>query len=172
MSAIKTLGNRLRQWADRANLGLTPPQEHRVHLDAAMAWLKRAQDATPDAGVAQTWLIRYQKWAPSYPETTGYIIPTFYRYAALAGDDDARRLARAMADWECEIQHPSGGVLAGALGDSDQPTIFTPGRCCSAGYGPLSRRATSATARLPCAPPPGCATSWMQTAAGASGVRP
>jgi hypothetical protein len=128
MSALQTLGNRLRQWADRANLGLTPPQEHRVHLDAAMAWLKRAQDATPDAGVAQTWLIRYQKWAPSYPETTGYIIPTFYRYAALAGDEDARRRARAMADWECEIQHPSGGVLAGALGDSDQPTIFNTGQ--------------------------------------------
>jgi hypothetical protein len=33
-----------------------------------------------------------------------------------------------MADWEIEIQHPTGGVLAGALGDSDQPTIFNTGQ--------------------------------------------
>jgi uncharacterized protein YyaL (SSP411 family) len=33
-----------------------------------------------------------------------------------------------MADWEIDIQHPTGGVLAGALGDSDQPTIFNTGQ--------------------------------------------
>lgn len=69
-----------------------------------------------------------QNGRPAYPETTGYIIPTFYRYAALTGDNDVRERARRMADWEIEIQHPSGGVLAGALGDSDQPTVFNTGQ--------------------------------------------
>lgn len=113
---------------DRLGLGLTSPTDNRIHLDAAIAWLKHAQDVTGNNGVAQTYLVRYQRWAPSYPETTGYIIPTFYRYAALSGDDDARARARKMADWEIEIQHSSGGVLAGALGDSDQPTIFNTGQ--------------------------------------------
>lgn len=113
---------------DQLGLGLTSPTDNRIHLDAAIAWLKHAQDVTDNDGVAQTYLVRYQRWAPSYPETTGYIIPTFYRYAALSGDDDARARARKMADWEIEIQHPSGGVLAGALGDSDQPTIFNTGQ--------------------------------------------
>ena len=107
---------------------LIKPQDNRVHLDAAIAWLKRAQDVTGNGGVAQTYLVRARHWAPSYPETTGYIIPTFYRYATLAGDDDARQRAIRMADWEIDIQHPTGGVLAGALGDSDQPTIFNTGQ--------------------------------------------
>ncbi|CDH43057.1 beta-L-arabinofuranosidase domain-containing protein [Candidatus Contendibacter odensensis] len=128
MNLINSLPWRARMIGERLGVGQTMPQENRVHLDAAMAWLKRAQDATPDAGVSQTYLVKYRKWAPSYPETTGYIIPTFYRYAGLTGDADARARARRMADWECEIQHPRGGVLAGALGDSDQPTIFNTGQ--------------------------------------------
>lgn len=128
MSIAERIRQRARVWAERSGIGRTQPQDNRVHLDAAIAWLKRAQDATPDDGVSQTYLVRYRKWAPSYPETTGYIIPTLYRYASLTGDADSRARARRMADWECEIQHPTGGVLAGALGDSDQPTIFNTGQ--------------------------------------------
>ena len=113
---------------ERLGIGLTTPADNQIHLDAAIAWLKHAQDVTGNGGVAQTWLVRLNKWAPAYPETTGYIIPTFYRYAALTGDEDARARGRRMADWEIEIQHPSGGVLAGALGDSDQPTVFNTGQ--------------------------------------------
>lgn len=113
---------------DQLGIGLTKPADNRTHLDAAIAWIKHAQDVTGNGGVAQTYLVRHQRWAPSYPETTGYIIPTLYRYAALTGDADSRARARRMADWEIEIQHPTGGVLAGALGDSDQPTIFNTGQ--------------------------------------------
>ncbi|MDX1656468.1 MAG: hypothetical protein R3310_14770 [Candidatus Competibacteraceae bacterium] len=108
--------------------GLSEPQDNRRHLDAAIQWLCRAQDATPDHGVAQTYLVKYRHWANSYPETTGYIIPTFYRYHALTEQADIRARARRMADWECEIQLPEGGVLAGALGDSDRPTVFNTGQ--------------------------------------------
>ena len=104
------------------------PVGNREHLDAAIAWLKHAQDVTGNGGVAQTYLVRSRRWAPSYPETTGYIIPTLYRYAKIAGDMDSRARARRMADWEIEVQHPSGGVLAGALGDSDKPTVFNTGQ--------------------------------------------
>jgi rhamnogalacturonyl hydrolase YesR len=118
---------------DRTGLGATRPQSNRTHLDAAIAWLCHAQDVTKaggmrDDGVAQTFLVKSRRWAASYPETTGYIIPTFYRYYRLTGNRDVRRRAVRMADWECEVQHPSGGVLAGALGDSDQPTIFNTGQ--------------------------------------------
>ncbi|MCG5502062.1 hypothetical protein [Ectothiorhodospira lacustris] len=128
MAITDTLRQYGRVMGDRLGMGLHAPGEIRDHLRGAMDWLKRAQDATPDAGVAQTWLVRSRRWAPSYPETTGYILPTFYRYAHLTGDTDARGRARAMADWECEIQLPEGGVLAGALGSSDQPTIFNTGQ--------------------------------------------
>lgn len=127
------LRHTLRMLRDRAGLGGSRPGPNRIHLDAAMAWLCHAQDVTKrdgmrDDGVAQTFLVRSRRWAASYPETTGYIIPTFYRYWHLTGNDEIRRRAVRMADWECEVQHPSGGVLAGALGDSDQPTIFNTGQ--------------------------------------------
>ncbi len=128
MGIMQTLTEKLHVAKDRMGIGLTEPTDNRTHLDAAIAWLKHAQDVTDNHGVAQTWLVRLNKWAPSYPETTGYIIPTLYRYAALTGDTDARVRARQMADWEIAIQHPSGGVLAGALGDSDQPTVFNTGQ--------------------------------------------
>lgn len=128
MNISETLRQKKLSLQDALGMTLIKPQENRVHLDAAIAWLKRAQDVTGNGGVAQTYLVRARHWAPSYPETTGYIIPTFYRYATLAGDDDARQRAIRMADWEIDIQHPTGGVLAGALGDSDQPTIFNTGQ--------------------------------------------
>lgn len=128
MGAIQSLQLIAQSLQDKWQVAKTQPADNRAHLDAAIAWLKHAQDVTGNGGVAQTYLVRSQRWAPSYPETTGYIIPTFYRYAALRYDADARSRARKMADWEIEIQHPCGGVLAGALGDSDQPTIFNTGQ--------------------------------------------
>lgn len=128
MGIAETLRLKLLTLKDAWGLSLAPPLDNLAHLKAAIAWLKHAQDVTGNGGVAQTYLVRKRHWAPSYPETTGYIIPTFYRYAALTGDADARARARRMADWEIEIQHASGGVLAGALGDSDQPTIFNTGQ--------------------------------------------
>src|SRR5512143_2584936 len=127
-SIVDRIDWRLRPWLESWGWRRTPPQANRVHLDAAMNWLCYAQDATPDDGVAQTYLVKYRRWANSYPETTGYIIPTFYDYAALSGDPTFRDRARRMADWECAVQLPDGGVLAGALGDSDQPTIFNTGQ--------------------------------------------
>ena len=50
------------------------------------------------------------------------------RIAAITGDQDCRVRARRMADWEIDIQLPGGGVLAGALGDSDKPTVFNTGQ--------------------------------------------
>ncbi len=127
-SIVERINWGLRPWLESWGWRRTPPQTNRIHLDAAMDWLCYAQDATPDDGVAQTYLVKYRRWANSYPETTGYIIPTCYDYAALSGDSVLRARARRMADWECAVQLPEGGVLAGALGDADQPTIFNTGQ--------------------------------------------
>ncbi len=125
---IQTVKQKGRVLAEQSGLLDQAPQDARRHLDAAIDWLCRAQDATADGGVAQTYLVRSGRWANSYPETTGYIIPTFYSYAALTGEEAPRARARRMLDWECDIQLADGGVLAGALGDSDQPTIFNTGQ--------------------------------------------
>jgi hypothetical protein len=51
-----------------------------VAIAEGLAWLCRAQDhsASSDGGVARHYSL-LDGWAPSYPETTGYIIPTLLR---------------------------------------------------------------------------------------------
>lgn len=128
MSIFESIYLKIQALRDEYQSSKRIPGSNYEHLHSAISWLKYAHDVTGNGGVAQTYLVRHQHWAPSYPETTGYIIPTLYRYAALTGDDDSRIRARRMADWEIAIQHPTGGVLAGALGDSEQPTIFNTGQ--------------------------------------------
>jgi hypothetical protein len=97
----------------------------RRHLDAAIDWLKRAQDAHDSGGVA--WGYRARRpiasslptgWINPYPETTGYIIPTMLRYARLTGDADCVERARRMSEWEVSIQLPDGGIQGGIYGST------------------------------------------------------
>ncbi len=84
-------------------------QDRDLHLREALAWLYRAQDATSDRGVSHSYRLG-KGWARSYPETTGYVIPTLLNWAHLSGEDEPRRRALEMADWEITVQDPSGGV--------------------------------------------------------------
>ena len=67
--------------SDWLGLSVKPTQSIELHLRGAADWLCRAQAATPDDGVAHSFDIKSGKWQASYPETTGYIIPTLYDYA-------------------------------------------------------------------------------------------
>jgi len=66
-----------------------------VHLAAAADWLRRAQDATTDGGVAGRYRLR-TGWSSSYPETTGYIVPTLLRLAERFGEDYHDRAGRCI----------------------------------------------------------------------------
>lgn len=101
----------------------------RVGLKAAVEWLARAQDATDTGGVSAYYDMKNHRWAAAYPETTGYIIPTFFRYAEFSRQDEYCERAVRMAAWESDIQFPEGGVRAG-FADASQPvpTIFNTGQ--------------------------------------------
>lgn len=98
-------------------------------LQAAAEWLARAQDATGSGGVSAHYDVKQRAWAGAYPETTGYIIPTLFRYADFSGNDEYRERAQRMAAWESEIQLPNGAVRAGTL-DAERivPTVFNTGQ--------------------------------------------
>src|SRR5690625_4519330 len=112
---------------DFLGLARTQPQPVQAHLDAVMDWLCRAQDATPDGGVARMYHIK-TGWGASYPETTGYIIPTFLEYARLTENRSYVERALRMADWEIEVQMPSGAVQGGTVADPPSPAIFNTGQ--------------------------------------------
>ncbi|MGH7277527.1 MAG: hypothetical protein ACREJG_02470 [Candidatus Rokuibacteriota bacterium] len=110
--------------------------EHRVHrhLTETMAWLCRAQDATGGGGVARSYSLRWKRshgrqgWLAAYPETTGYIIPTFFDHAQLAADSTCRARAIRMAEWEAAIQMECGAVQGGVIGFPPTPAIFNTGQ--------------------------------------------
>ena len=111
-----------------------PVREPEVHLAEAMQWLCRAQDATPDGGVSRSyslrWIPRHERrgWLASYPETTGYIIPTFLAYHRLTGDAAYRERAIRMARWEVDVQMDSGAVQGGVIDFPPTPAIFNTGQ--------------------------------------------
>ena len=106
------------------------PRDSRHHLNATMQWLCRAQDHGGGSGVAAGYSL-VDGWLPPYPETTGYIIPTFYDYAHVTGREEFYARARRMADWEIEVQLPSGAVQAGVYrGETSErmPAVFNTGQ--------------------------------------------
>jgi hypothetical protein len=131
---------RYRPWRPRhlaliaADLGAParqPPASHERHLAATLDWLCRAQDARDgqkDAGgVAAGWSFE-DGWLPGYPETTGYIIETFLAAAAHLGNEDYRRRAGSMIDWELSLQ-AADGAFPGHFGEpGSHPVIFNQGQ--------------------------------------------
>ena len=104
------------------------------HLDAAVQWICRAQDISEDDGVARSYSLIYNPyferkgWVASYPEVTGYIIPTMFDYAHLSGRQDIYERAVRMAVWESKVQMENGAVQGGIIGDQPSPAIFNTGQ--------------------------------------------
>ena len=85
-------------------------------IDEGIAWLGRAQDfsASADGGVARDYNL-VTGWATSYPETTGYIVPTMIDYGKSRNNDEAIERAKRMLDWLVAIQLPDGGFQGGRI---------------------------------------------------------
>jgi len=114
---------------DRSGLPASDPGLERV-IGEAMAWLCRAQDrsASADGGVARSYSL-LSGWASSYPETTGYIIPTFIDQSIATGDAKIRERARRMLDWLVHIQMPCGAFQGGKIDSAPVvPVVFNTGQ--------------------------------------------
>lgn len=100
---------------DRRGLPAEDPGAAAV-IDACLAWLGRAQDCSrsADDGVARDFSL-IAGWATSYPETTGYIVPTLLSVPTEQGRDALRDRARRMLDWLASIQHDDGGIQGGKI---------------------------------------------------------
>jgi hypothetical protein len=97
------------------------------HLRAAAEWLAVAQDATADGGVVGRYRLD-KGWTSSYPETTGYIVPTFL---ALADAVDPRYRDRAgrSVKFLLSTQLSSGAFPGGEIDDnSTKPSPFNTGQ--------------------------------------------
>jgi hypothetical protein len=97
------------------------------HIQAAMDWLCLAQDTQSNDGVSLRYSL-LKGWDSSYPETTGYIIPTFFHYAALTKKEEYFQRAVKMADWELSIQKEDGSFNGGTVGSGYDSFVFDTGQ--------------------------------------------
>ena len=102
--------------------------EHAIH--SAVEWIRNAQDhsASGDGGVAAYFSLE-TGWAESYPETTGYIVPTLLEYSRWTGDAEWRDRVRKMLDWLRSIQFENGGFPGGTIRAQPRvPVTFNTGQ--------------------------------------------
>ena len=92
-----------------------------------MGWLCRAQDSGTDRGVAASYGLS-RGWTASYPETTGYIVPTFLDYAARSGRSRYRDRALEIGEWLLSIQLEEGAFQAGTIDQAPRPSVFNTGQ--------------------------------------------
>ena len=115
--------------ADRRPPTGTDPGPQAAAL-ACLDWLREAQDrsATADGGVARHYSL-VSGWGASYPETTGYIVPTVLAAGERFSDPDLTRRGRRMLDWLVSIQLSEGGFQGGMIDQTPVvPVTFNTGQ--------------------------------------------
>jgi len=87
--------------------GGSRPRGYREHVRAAVEWLLHSQSIHDDGGYAHSYSL-HGGWEKSYPETTGYIVPTMLAAAGYLGDSRCRASALRTGPWLLETQQPDG----------------------------------------------------------------
>jgi len=98
----------------------------REHLEAAVGWIKQAHHAVDDGGISKGYDLLRNNWAPSYPETTGYTIPTLLNTATALNQPQLQEMALALADYLLQSATPEGGVAHWRI--KQNPVIFDTGQ--------------------------------------------
>ena len=100
-------------------------------LRSVVDWIFHAQ--RPDGGIAAYYSL-LTGYSESYPEVTGYIIPTLYDFGRLTGDLVARHAIYLATDWLLSLQMTSGAFPGGlhrsnrGLDNNAQPSVFNTGQ--------------------------------------------
>jgi hypothetical protein len=100
-------------------------------LRSVVDWILHAQ--RPDGGIAAYYSL-LTGYSDSYPEVTGYIIPTLYDFGHLTGNLVARHAAYLATEWLLSLQMPSGAFpgglhrSGGAVGPDARPSVFNTGQ--------------------------------------------
>jgi len=96
----------------------------RDHLLAAATWLRTAQDASGDGGVSGRYFLD-RGWSSSYPETTGYILPTLLALESELGDSQYANHARRCLEFLLPLQLDSGAFPGGEIAENrTKPSLF------------------------------------------------
>jgi hypothetical protein len=87
----------------------------------------RACAASGDGGISKGYDLLRGRWSPSYPETTGYTIPTLLNTATALERPTLRTFALSLADYLLTCATPEGGVAHWASAQP-YPIVFDTGQ--------------------------------------------
>ncbi|MEN3941430.1 hypothetical protein WJU23_09070 [Prosthecobacter sp. SYSU 5D2] len=99
-------------------------------VEACLEWLLQAQEksASGDGGVARHYSL-VSGWGASYPETTGYIIPTILDHAHRRQCSRLKAAAARMLEWLVSIQMPNGAFRGSHMHSPvEAPVVFDTGQ--------------------------------------------
>jgi len=98
-------------------------------LNSFLRWILDAQRRNGGIAAYYSLLTGYSE---SYPEVTGYIVPTLYDFARASEDDAAVVAAERATNWLLSMQMPTGAFPGGLHGrlrtDEAQPSVFNTGQ--------------------------------------------
>lgn len=103
-----------------------PEEKKRRALELAVSWLLHAQDRMDDDGFGCYHLVR--GWLSSYPETSGYILPTLIQYEKQFGKPKIVDRVVASANWLLSLQKNNGGWQGGRIAENKPVIVFNSGQ--------------------------------------------
>lgn len=121
------LSHGIRSSAERRHLysyATTKADSTRV-LELVVRWVLTAQRADGGVPAYYSLLTGYSK---SYPEVTGYLVPTLYNFAKFRTDSGAATAAERATRWLLSLQMPDGAFPGGLQGGEGQASIFNTGQ--------------------------------------------
>lgn len=81
-----------------------------THLTACLDWIVHAHEISSDRGIPAMYYLLENRWDVSYPETTGYCIPTLLAGCHVTRNEKYRDIASVLGAWEIDIQLDTGGA--------------------------------------------------------------
>ena len=94
----------------------------------SLSWLKSAQDATSDGGIPAFYR-PITGFSKSYPETTGYVIPTLEIFKEIDLETNWSERITRMTDWLTSLQNKDGSFPGGVWPKANAtPSVFNSGQ--------------------------------------------
>jgi hypothetical protein len=93
-----------------------------LRLQAALSWIRQSFKATGSQGSSHSFS-PVLGWEKAYPETSGYLVETLLKAAAMPGQSDLYGIAVGCLHWLCDIQLPNG-AFAGLMVGHSKPSVF------------------------------------------------
>lgn len=103
-------------------------KDKQISLNLSVRWLLSAHQEMKDGGFGTFYIV--DNWTSSYPETSGYIIPTLFEAIPHCRESKAEIVKTILycADWLSDIQKPSGGWQAYYVSHDKPEVVFNTGQ--------------------------------------------